>query len=446
MNYSLQRRMLLALSLSAVAVILVTSLVSAVVAYPEAGEEQDEQLQMATALAARSPAQPTEIDDEDEPDEALFLAAPGTLIHPNDQSKELLLPVDVAEGFSTVELADQRYRVYTTQRPDGMGRISALQKYQVRRNETLRSIATAVLPLLLAIILIWLVFRALIRRTFESIGGLGRQLVSTAAPVSSRHTVPIELLPFIEEVETAWQRLHLLLDGRARFVSNVAHELRSPLAAVSLQMDNLASVELSAEARARLDLVRGGLRRTSLLLQQLLDLGAIQQGGSEVSAIIDVPSVLRQAIELVLPYANSRQIDLEVDRLDAVRLKGSSTALLMLLRNALDNAVRYSPIDSVVEISVVQSDQHMVLQVADQGDGMDPEDMARAFEPFFRSSRTHDESGSGLGLAIVAEAAILLGGTARLKARAQKGLTFEYRQPLDQTDADTSLLPLPLSS
>ena len=188
--------------------------------------------------------------------------------------------------------------------------------------------------------------------------------------------------------------------GQRRFVADAAHELRSPLTALSLQAERLAVAEMSSEAKERFSILQSGLQRTRVLVDQLLTLARLQELDKENLARTSAHAVLRQVIEELMPLAQAKQIDLGVvGDLDA-DIAASSGDLKTLVKNLVENAIRYSPKGGRVDLSVYTTQAHVVLQVDDTGPGIPPSERDRVFDPFYRVLG-NDEAGSGLGLAIV---------------------------------------------
>jgi two-component system OmpR family sensor kinase len=284
--------------------------------------------------------------------------------------------------------------------------------------------------------LLLLIMNLVLRRSFARLAALSREVdeVDGVRPSAALDTarVPSEVLPLVHAVNRLLARLGAVLDQQRRMVADAAHELRTPVAATRVQADNLAHASLSPEARERLGSLQGGLLRISELIEQLLNLARVQ--GNVVVADAQpvlLDAVVRSAIEAMLPLAEANGVDLGCVRLDSAQLTGSRAHAYALVRNAIDNAVRYTPSGGSVDVSVSVSDGMAMFAVEDTGPGIEPAQRDRVFEPFFRLLG-HRQPGSGLGLAIVRSAAQALGGRVELSARpdGRPGLLFTYRQAL----------------
>jgi two-component system OmpR family sensor kinase len=239
------------------------------------------------------------------------------------------------------------------------------------------------------------------------------------------------VLPLVQAVNRLLGRLGSVLDQQRRMVADAAHELRTPVAAARVQADNLAHAQLSTDARTRLEALQRGLARISELVDQLLSFARVQGAMQVVDEPIALDAVIRSAIEETLVLAEMRQIDLGCIRLDRARVRGDGSHAHALIRNVIDNAVRYTPAGGWVDVSLVIDDDCAMLAVEDTGPGIPVELRERVFEPFFRILGSQ-QSGNGLGLAIVRSAAQVLGGRIELTTRldGQPGLRFVYRQKL----------------
>jgi two-component system OmpR family sensor kinase/two-component system sensor histidine kinase QseC len=243
--------------------------------------------------------------------------------------------------------------------------------------------------------------------------------------------LPDEVAPLVNALNALLQRLGRSLDTQRAFVSEAAHELRSPLTALKLQLQllNRASNEAArVEAVAQL---ASGIDRAARLVEQLLAL-ARNEPGANTAALepVDLCEVVRQAVADTVPFAQSRGTEFELFAERPVTITGDRAALAMLVRNLADNAVRYSPPCSRVEVRVGSTDGGaadgvVTLQVDDAGPGIPPADRERVFDRFYRRGRNDalaDEQGTGLGLAIVRSVAVRHGAKVELGESPSGGL------------------------
>lgn len=225
------------------------------------------------------------------------------------------------------------------------------------------------------------------------------------------------------------------MDLQRRFLADAAHELRSPLTALSLQSERMAQAEMSGTVRERLETLRQGIERGRHLLEQLLSLARAQATSSEprqVSTSVSARDVCRRAIEDFVTQAESKSIDMGMTEGDDAVLSIDELTLVTIVKNLVDNAIRYSPQGGRVDLGVRVFPNAVCISVCDHGPGIPEEERGRVFDPFYRVLGT-EEGGSGLGLAIVRELADRVGATVDLAytdVQGQQGLTVTLTLPI----------------
>jgi two-component system sensor histidine kinase QseC len=240
-----------------------------------------------------------------------------------------------------------------------------------------------------------------------------------------------ELRPLAEAFERLLAQLRRKLERERRFVQEAAHELRTPLAAVTTQAHVLARSE-AAEDRQRAEAAMVlMLQRASHLSQQLLDLAVLddEAGGPVRAQTVDLVPLLEQALASASEPAAARGLELSLDAPEALAAVLPLAAWQSVLHNLLDNALRYVPAGGRIEVALRRLDAGLELRVADDGPGLPPEWRERAFDRFWRAPG-QQVSGSGLGLAIVQQAARRLGGRVRIEdGLAGRGIAFVLSLP-----------------
>jgi two-component system OmpR family sensor kinase len=236
------------------------------------------------------------------------------------------------------------------------------------------------------------------------------------------------LLPLV-----AWLTLRALrserrtLELQRRFIASAAHELRSPLTAMSVQVANIEKAPDEAAARARLNSLRQALDRTRRVSEQFLALARLQTVRLKPGKV-ELQPLLRDIIADAIPIAVSREQDLGLEEAGFPSVSGSEETLRLVITNALDNALRYSPNGTAITVRLKGDATHAVIEIEDRGPSIPPEAMRSVFEPFFRVKGGRVD-GAGLGLAIARDAAMSLGGEIELEpAPGGQGLLFRYRQ------------------
>ncbi|MGY2438232.1 ATP-binding protein [Pseudomonas sp. SDO52101_S400] len=406
---SVQLRLSVTLSLAILIVALLTAVFAFVSALDEAHEMQDETLRQVAALYDRQqmtlhyPAAQTVDDDNEESRVVVQYLADGSKATGNDDVLlPLPFPTTLPDGLSTLKVTGEDFRVLvrTTARGE---RIVVAQETGVRDKEARESAWRSLLPFLILFPVLLLVVGDLVRKMFRPIATLSadidRRDEQALHPVDESH-VPSEIRPFVVAINRLLGRVAQSVDNQRRFVADAAHELRSPMTALSLQAERLAATEMPAAARERLLPLSRGIERSRNLIDQLLSLAAAQSSSSATPTIVSVLDLYRRILEDVLPLADRKNIDIGVENSEDVQVSINETDLLILIRNLVDNAIRYTPPGGRIDLSVKREQAKVILQVSDTGPGIAVEEQARVFDPFYRSLGT-DESGSGLGLSIV---------------------------------------------
>lgn len=435
MNRSIQRRLSLWLSVSILAAGILAALTSFIVAYHDSTVSQDALLQEVAGALSRGSYKDVPPEalprDVEEAENRFLIAGLGTRLPAGAEGIDLALPATMPDGIQTFSQDGVDWRVMVIH--DSFGeRFGVAQSMEARDEDALAGALYILIPIALLVpLLLWFV-HVILKRSFEPLVLLSREVdrvdgISLAALHDA--TVPAEIVPFVQAVNRLLVRLGLAFEQQRRLVTDAAHELKSPVAALMVQAQNIQSVSLSVDADQRVAVLRKGLQRLASLQDQLLSLARIQKPDSMEREILHLDGIVRSTIEDILPTAVAKGVDLGCTRLDDVRIVGDLQHAESLIRNAIDNAVRYTPSGGAVDISLGQEGRAACFVVEDTGPGIDPSDLARVFEPFVRILGTK-EAGSGLGLAIVRGAAQAMGGSVELTARQDErpGLRFVYRQ------------------
>jgi len=435
MNASLRKRLFVWLSASILVAGLLAAALSFVLSYEEANELQDAQLRQVADVLSHGSLSAAAIDFAPRNNEAAethyVIKRLGSLPPNPDPRLDLVLPDSLAPGLQSLEQRGIRWRALVSENESGE-RFAVAQRMTVRDEVARDSALLTLLPLVVLVPVLLLIVGFVLRQAFAPMRAMsaevdrleGHQL----AALDERH-VPLEALPLVQAVNRLMRRLALALEQQRRLVSDAAHELRTPVAALIVQADNVQHVDLSTEAKARMTSLRQGLTRMSALIDQLLNFARVQGAAPSMTQRLALNALVRSAIEETLPLAQAKGVDLGCVRTDEVSIQGDPLHAYALVRNAIDNAVRYTPGGGAVDVSVSSDGGVACLVVEDTGPGIAEADVERVFEPFVRVLGSH-ESGSGLGLAIARTAAQALGGEIRLGKREDRrsGLRFTYWQ------------------
>ena len=437
MTRSLRQRLSLWLSVTIVVMSAATAGITFWMDFRDANALQDTLLQQIAAALSTQPVMESRTrfqprDGEDAETHLVIRPLGSTGIDPNPRI-DVMLPASLAPGLHDIEAARVHWRVFV--RSDSQGRAFGVAQRQRVRDEAARDTAlTALGPMLVLVPLLLLIVNGLLLQGFAPLVALSGEVDAgdvRQLRALSDADIPSEVRPIVHAVNRLLARVGGLLEQQRRLVADAAHELRTPIAAARVQADNLAHADLPADARERLEALQRGLARNSELVDQLLRLARVQGTAPHAAQPIALDTLTRSAIEETLVLAEACQVDLGCIRLDRATVVGDSTHAFALIRNAIDNAVRYTPPGGWVDVSLVVDEGDALLAIEDTGPGIQSDLRERVFEPFFRVLGTQ-QNGNGLGLAIVRSAADALGGRVELTERldGQSGLRFVYRQKL----------------
>jgi two-component system OmpR family sensor kinase len=333
-----------------------------------------------------------------------------------ESAAQAALPQRAVLGFSNVQARRTTYRVFSMQA--GPLVIQVAQDMAARRRMAgslaLRTVGPIALAAPLLMLVVWWVVSLSLAPVARVRGQVAARQADDLSPLSEED-LPEEVRPLVHELNLLFDRVQKAFDAQKHFVADAAHELRSPLTALKLQVQGLqrASDEPMRElAVARL---AAGIDRATRLVEQMLALArheaSAAAGGERES--VSLPEVVRLAISDAVAAAQAQGIDIGVVRSDPAKVTGQAEALRMLVRNLLDNAVKYTPNGGRVDIAVIQSADGVELSVDDSGPGIAADERERVLDRFYRSGEPQ-APGSGLGLAIVKSIAELHGATVSL--------------------------------
>jgi len=304
----------------------------------------------------------------------------------------------------------------------------------VRNRLAERAAFRTLLPFLVALPLMGLLIWRLVGRELAP-------LERTAVAVSRRNPgsldpiaaddAPEELRPLIAALNDLLARLHAALDSQRRFVADAAHELRSPLTALSLQLQLATRARSDAKRAAAHDSLRQGVERATRLVEQLLAL-ARHSPDAPVAADepVDLAQVAREAVAHHAHAAAAKSLTLTYTGNAPVTVTGDRAGLAVLAENLVANAVRYTPGGGAVRVSAGRDGGFAFLSVADDGPGIPAHERERVFDRFYRGEGAAGP-GSGLGLAIVKDVAERHGASVRLEdGGGGRGLRVRVSFPL----------------
>ncbi len=347
------------------------------------------------------------------------------------------LPMTATAGFSEATVNHQPWRYYSQWDATRQFQVQVGESHEIR-NELITEITwKLLLPALFGLPLlggwVWLA-------TWRGLAPLD----TVAAQIDRRDPAhlhelaparaPLEIKPLLEALNGLFVRVERTLENERRFTADAAHELRTPLAALAAQAQVAQRSTNDAERDRAIEQVRAGVDRAAHLIDQLLTLARLDPQQS-LADLLPVP-LLRLTEEVCAAHgavAVDKQIAMELDAA-AVTVMGSAPMLQILLRNLLDNAIRYTPPGGWVRVMLGEEEASVVLRVSDSGPGIPPDKRESAFRRFHRLEHDavgQDQTGSGLGLSIVQRIAELHGARIDLaEGEGGRGLVVSVRFPM----------------
>jgi two-component system OmpR family sensor kinase len=420
---SLKTRLSFWLSLAVLSVALIAGIFAFFSAFNEAHEFQDDELRQVAMLfdqhgltLPRTGNSSMEADIDPESRVFVqFLSSTLPSIQNTDANRTLSLPQNLRDGLQTVRTDKETYRVLvrTLSRGD---RLAVAQETAVRDEIARDSSLRTLMPFLVLVPILLLVMAYLIRKIFIPIAALSLEIDQRSEqelhPIGAE-PFPDEIRPFVGAINRLLRRVEQAMASQRRFIADAAHELRSPLTALSLQAERLADTEMSANAHERLNTLRQGIERDRTLLDQMLALARAQASESASEATVSIQQVYRHVLEDLMPLVEAKGIDIGVVSDLNPHVSTNEVELITLVKNLVDNAIRYTPTGGRVDLSVLATKEGTTLVVEDNGPGIPEAERQRVFDPFYRVLGS-DEIGSGLGLSIVQAIAARIGAKVSL--------------------------------
>ncbi len=324
-----------------------------------------------------------------------------------------------AAGYAEIELDGERFVVFTLQH-EGLWLQVAHDDYM--RDELAGEIALAtVLPNAVGIpvmaLLIWLLLGRGLRPLSALRSAIARRSGGNLSPV---HVSPssVELEPMVDELNDLLARLGESFERERRFTADAAHELRTPLAVLRIHAENALAAGADDERRTALEMLLRGVDRAARLVEQMLTLARIEpEAAPRTFMPLRLDALVREELAALAPVAARRGQEFDFSPAGACMVRGDRALLGILVRNLVDNALRYSPPDSLVHLALRAGARGEVeLAVEDEGPGVPAELAERVFERFYRAESGRGD-GAGLGLAIVRRIVDLHGGTVEARSR-----------------------------
>lgn len=322
-----------------------------------------------------------------------------------DSNPRVMLPFTDAEGLTRVVVAGEDWAVYTVIRAEDI--VQAAQRIAARHDDA-QEAATTMLPYMAALFLVVnaLVVFALRRgvRTLDHVARDVAQKSETSLEPIGTSAAPKEIVPLIAAVNALMSRLSDALTAQRRFLADAAHELRTPATALRLQLQLLERSGDDATRSAAMSELKSGIDRSQRLIEQLLQVARTGVDGEPARREpVDLGDLVRDVVGALSVKADAKNIDLGARSDRSLSILGDRNQLTVLLNNLVENALRHTPENGVIDVEAVALNGVPALRVVDTGPGVPAAEREHVFERFYRGEQADasGSDGSGLGLAIV---------------------------------------------
>ncbi|QOL47711.1 ATP-binding protein [Massilia litorea] len=343
------------------------------------------------------------------------------------------LPQRAVLGFSNVKANGTTYRLFSIQTNNQT--VQVAQDLAVRRNMAgnlaLRTLGPIAVMMPILMLVVWWVVSGSLEPVARVQSQVARRQADDLSPVSEAG-LPDEVRPLVHELNLLFGRVRTAFDAQQHFVADAAHELRTPLAALRLQAQSLDRAVDPEARKVAVGRLTAGIDRATRLVEQLLVLARQEASAANGAATrpVDLAELARRTVGDLVGLAQAKEVDLGLQHADPVSIDGQPDALHILLRNLVENAVKYTPQGGTVDIAVRADKERATISVEDSGPGIPPEERERVFDRFYRVAGS-EAAGSGLGLAIIKAIADRHGATLTLdKSERLGGLAANVSFPL----------------
>lgn len=322
------------------------------------------------------------------------------------------------QGFSYGEADGKRWRVYSTWDHDGDALVQVAERVDARAELSGEIARHLLLPMVVALPLLGLALALAIGKGLKPLNDLAHEVAvrgSHRLQSIDAEPAPREVRPLVEQLNALFERIEQSLENERRFTADASHELRTPIAAIRAQAQVARETTNEAERRHALESVLAGCDRATRLAEQLLTLARLEAGNwCAPDRFVDLAQAAHSVLAELGQAACSKGITLELVATAPVAVNGDLTLLQVLIRNLVDNGIRYSSSGGTVTVRVDGSAVGARLQVIDQGPGIAEAERERVLKRFYRSVGV-EATGSGLGLSIVTRIAALHGAVLSLE-------------------------------
>lgn len=412
-SYSLRHRLILWISIPILVATLVALLASYLFSRHEVEEVYDAQLvHSAKVLLQLTQHEITEDEDFDlgieNPDlkhkyerKFGFRIWLGEEIITQSTSAEIFEGFEAAPGFSNQLIDGHQWRFFVFIDPVNNIKIEVSERYDIRYELIIQLVTSLLLPALLFLpvifVIIWIGVRKVLKPVVKISADVDKRSSNDLSPINKAY-LPEEIAPLVQALNNLFERIEDSFSRERQFSDNAAHELRTPLAAIKTQAQVLLKKAGDMpECADDLNNLHDAVDRASHMVDQLLSFTRLQSDKIEYERI-NFSALVDNVLKDLSPLAVKKKIDLEADIASELDVKGNKAALEIMVRNLVDNAVKFTPENGGIIVTAKQNARNIILCVADTGPGIEDSDKEKVFERFYRLQK--NKQGSGLGLSM----------------------------------------------
>ena len=351
--------------------------------------------------------------------------------HLEEQSSKI--KNNASEGYDFIWQDRQLWRMYRAEDSELNMSVLVLQSVGERFKDLAQNVMGYGLILVLLWLIQWLILHFAVKRQFKVIHQLSKEISGKnaydLAPIQQQTPELKELQPMVWQLNQLLQRLKQSLVAEQRFTADASHELRSPLSAIQMRLQVLK--RKYPDLAQDLVSIQNDVSRGTQVLENLLLLARLDPTNTSQlpKTEIDVQLVVKEVIQALQPFALEENIQIQTQLSPDLYMSANEKLIFSCLRNLVDNAIRYAEQGGHVFIDVQQKQQHIIINIEDDGQGVTDEVLQRLGERFYRALGTKTQ-GSGLGLSICQKIIELHAGEIHFSQSSHGGLKVELQFPL----------------
>lgn len=303
------------------------------------------------------------------------------------------------QGFRDVGLDGKKWRSFSFYDEESQIKILILEKNSIRKNLISDIIFSLLIPLFISFILLFLIIISVVKNEMKPLELLARKIEEISSETLKKFKnpyVPLELQPFLKSFNSLLERLSNSMESERRFTDYAAHELNTPLTAIKIQAQILATNKNSEKAEEYLQDLLAGIDRAAHLVDQLLTLSRLEVDNKNFAKEkINLKSLIESAIK------NHEKIQFFCEEKDEnFVIKANKFYLEILFKNLIDNALKFGDKNQIISISLEKKSTTIIFKISNFGEQISSEEIMKIFDNFYRTNSSQNHSGCGLGLAI----------------------------------------------